>query len=97
MPQTAPRPRSKQPLVLPFIVPPGEILEEKINEQGWSLEEFADKVEMSIEAVVQLVKGRLPLSEAIAMKLESATDIPADYWNRAEQSYRSKLNQLENR
>ncbi len=87
--------RTKYPYVSPFIVPPGEILEEKINEMGLSTEEFAGQVGLSIEALVQLFKGRLPLSTVVAAKLETTTGIPADYWNRAEGSYRKKLAELE--
>ena len=80
----------------PFVVPPGEVLEEKINEMGLSTEEFAGRVGMSTEALVQLFKGRLFLSFAVASRLERATGIPADYWNRAEANYRRKLENLEN-
>ena len=80
----------------PFVIPPGEVLEEKINEMGLSTEEFAERVGMSTEALVQLFKGRLFLSPAVASRLEHTTDIPADYWNRAEANYRRKLAKLEN-
>jgi addiction module HigA family antidote len=80
----------------PFVVPPGEILEEKINEMGLSTEEFAKRLGMSTEALVQLFKGRLPLSPDMASRLEEATDIPAAYWNQAETHYRQKLENLGN-
>ena len=78
----------------PFVVPPGEVLEEKINEMGLSTEEFAERIGMSTEALVQLFKGRLLLSSAVASRLERTTGIPADYWNRAEANYRRKLEKL---
>jgi len=80
----------------PFVVPPGEVLEEKINEMGLSTEEFAQRIGMSTEALVQLFKGRLLLSSAVASRLELTTGIPADYWKRAEANYRRKLENLEN-
>ena len=80
----------------PFVVPPGEVLEEKINEMGLSTEEFAERIGMSTEALVQLFKGRLLLSFAVASRLEHVTGIPADYWNRAEANYRRKLENLGN-
>lgn len=86
----------KHSFVSPFIVPPGEILEEKINELGLSTEEFAEQIGMSVDALVQLFKGRLALSETLATNLEAATEIPVEYWNRAEWAYRTKLTKLEN-
>ncbi len=85
---------TKVPFVSPFIVPPGETLGEKISEMGMNVEDFADKAGMSVEALIQLLKGRLPLSPNIAAKLEETTAIPADYWNRAEANYREKLEKL---
>lgn len=85
---------TKQVFVSPFIVPPGETLEEKLNEMGADLEAFAEEIDCSVEALVQLFKGRLPLSQEIAVKLEKGTQIPADYWNRAEAIYRQKLEAL---
>jgi len=80
--------------ICPFVVPPGEVLEEKINEMGLSTEEFAGRIGISTEALVQLFKGRLSLSSGLAARLERVTDIPADYWNRAETNYRRKLENL---
>ena len=87
-------PSIRETYTCPFVVPPGEVLEEKINEMGLSPEEFALGVGISTEALVQLFKGRLPLSRGMASRLEDATDIPADYWNRAEANYRRKLENL---
>ena len=87
-------PSIRETYTCPFVVPPGEVLEEKINEMGLSTEEFALGVGVSTETLVQLFKGRLPLSRGMASRLEDATDIPADYWNRAEANYRRKLENL---
>ncbi len=86
---------TKVPFLSPFIVPPGETLGEKISEMGLNVEDFADQVGMSVEAVIHLLKGRLPLTPHIAVKLEKATRIPVDYWNRAEANYREKLGKLD--
>ena len=90
-------PKIKETYTCPFVVPPGEILEEKINEMGLSTEGFAERIGMPTEALVQLFKGRLALSPGIAANLERATSIPADYWNRAEANYRQKLTKHEMR
>jgi HTH-type transcriptional regulator/antitoxin HigA len=84
-------PPIRETYTCPFVVPPGEILEEKINEMGLSTEEFAGRIAATTEALVQLFKGRLPLSTNLAFRLECATGIPADYWNQAEANYRLKL------
>ena len=84
-------PKIKEAYTCPFVVPPGEVLEEKINEMGLSTEEFARQVGISIDALVQLFKGRLALSPGMAVKLEDATGIFVDYRNRAEANDRRKL------
>lgn len=76
-----------------YIIPvaPGEILEEKLGEMGMSVEQFAKKSGLPVEAVELLFAGRLPITETLAATLESITLIPVDNWIRYEKGYHEDL------
>jgi HTH-type transcriptional regulator/antitoxin HigA len=70
---------------------PGEMLEEKISEMGTSIVEFAQTCGISLETLQGIVEAKIPLTPAIANKLETVTKIPTAYWLRYEKNYRKNL------
>ena len=70
---------------------PGEHLKEKIDEMNISDEEFAREAGLSLEVLLLLYKGIIPISQELAEKLEKVTLIPAELWLRFEKHYRADL------
>jgi addiction module HigA family antidote len=71
-----------------FLIPPGETLLEHLNQIGMSQAELAERLGKSREWVNDLVKGREPVSQRTAQRLEYVMGIPADFWLELEASYR---------
>jgi HTH-type transcriptional regulator/antitoxin HigA len=73
-----------------YVVAPGEILEEWLEEHGMTQRELALRLGVSPKFANQLVKGVATLSQETAVKLELVTGIPAYVWNRLEGAFREK-------
>ena len=73
------------------ILPPGRITAEKMSEMGIDVVELATRMEVPVETVEQLLRFEIPLTKAVAEKLEEATQMPADVMMRFEASCREKL------
>lgn len=63
---------------------PGEILKEELDEQQVSQADLARRTGLSTKHVNQIVQGVVALSPDIAVRLERATGISAETWNRLE-------------
>lgn len=77
-----------------YAVPPGETLQELLDEKGISQREFARRADLSPKHVNKLLQGLVPLSADVAMRLERVTGTPARIWNRLEADYRSDLERI---
>ncbi len=74
-----------------FVTPPGEILEEKLEELGMSQAELAERIGRTKKTVNEIVKGKAPLLPETAIQLERVLAIPARFWTNAEANYRQSL------
>lgn len=74
-----------------FVTPPGEILEEKLEELGMSQAELAERIGRTKKTVNEIVKGKAPLLPETAIQLERVLAIPARFWMNAEANYRQAL------
>ena len=68
-----------------FIVPhlathPGEVLKDELMARNISQKDLAAEIDMQQTMLNEIIKGKRPLSTDIAVLLESALDIPADFW-----------------
>ena len=90
-----PKQRSKQSLPHTpnylYILPPGEIIEEKMFELGIDSVELAQRMNVSVDTVEKLIRFEIPLTESLAKKVEKATAMPADVMLRYEAGYREDL------
>lgn len=77
-----------------YAVPPGETLQELLEERGMSQRELARRTGLSPKHVNKLLHGLVPLSADVAMRLERVTGTPAQFWNRREANYRSDLERI---
>jgi plasmid maintenance system antidote protein VapI/Zn-dependent peptidase ImmA (M78 family) len=79
------------------LCPPGEILDEALEERGMTGAELARRTGLSEKHVSQLLRAKVPLSTDVALSLEQVLGIPARLWNSMEFNYRAELRRKENR
>jgi HTH-type transcriptional regulator/antitoxin HigA len=77
-----------------YAVPPGETLQELLEERGLSQRDLARRAGLSPKHVNKLLQGLVPLSADVAMRLERVTGTPARLWNALEAGYRSDLERI---
>ena len=72
-------------------IPPGETLLETIDALGMSQAELADRMGMAKKTINEIIKGKAPITQETALKLESVLGAPASYWNNLESNYQEAL------
>lgn len=78
-----------------YAVPPGETLEEIIEEKGMDQKELAVRLEMSAKTINQIIHGKAPITHETAIGLERVTGVPASFWLNREAIYRERLARIE--
>ena len=73
------------------ILPPGDIIEEKMFEMGIDAAELARRMGVPVETIEQLIRFEIPLTRDVAEKIQEVTWMNADLMMRIETSYREKL------
>jgi plasmid maintenance system antidote protein VapI len=73
------------------LLPPGEVIAEKIVEMGIDEAELARRCELPPETIRQLLNAETPLTKEIADKIEKITWMNADGMMRLETRYRNDL------
>lgn len=77
---------------LPDIVsPPGETLQEILEERGMSQAELAERMGRPKKTINEIIKGKATITPTTALQLERALGVPASFWNDREQNYRESL------
>lgn len=72
-----------------YAVPPGDYLTEWLQENDQSVGSLAFRLGVQPSYVTELVTGKIPLTESVAVNLASLTGIPFDSWMRIERKYRT--------
>lgn len=72
---------------LPVVYHPGEILDEKLQEMGMGVKEFATRVSKPEKTIIAVLKGKSSITPDMAIAFEMVTKIPADMWLRHQKSY----------
>ena len=80
-----------------WVSPPGETIEDLLEERGWSQAELALRTGFSRKHVNELVQGRVQITSDCALKLESVLGAPAKFWIQRESQYREALARQESR
>lgn len=80
-----------------YVTPPGEIMQEKLNELGMSQVELAERIGRTKKTVNEIIKGKAPIVPETALQLERVLAIPARFWNNAERQYRECIAREEER
>jgi HTH-type transcriptional regulator / antitoxin HigA len=71
--------------------PPGDLVQEYLEELGVSARELARRCGRSGKLIAEIVSGKAPLEPATALQLERVLDVPASVWSNMEAAY--QLNQ----
>lgn len=78
-----------------WISPPGETIEDVLEEKGWTKAEFAKRLDCSTKHVSLLLSGKAPLTDDLAMALASVLGGTAAFWLEREARYREALKRQE--
>lgn len=70
-----------------FVSPPGETLKEILEERGISQAELAERLGHTPKMINEIIKGKAPILEETALRLENVLDVPARFWNNRERNY----------
>ena len=82
------------PANINYAVAPGEHLEEWIESSATSLSTVASALGCTEIWVRALIRGAVPLTEPVAVRLEHLTGTPAYIWMRFEHGYQDDLSRL---
>jgi HTH-type transcriptional regulator / antitoxin HigA len=66
---------------------PGVTLEEKLQEMGMGIKEFALRTDKPEKTIIAILKGASSITQEMAIKFENVTKIPASFWMRHQQRY----------
>jgi addiction module HigA family antidote len=75
--------------------PPGDLIEEMLEEVGWTRAELAQRLDFSAKHVNELLKGRAPITADTAERLERVLGHDAGFWLRLEANYQQDLVRLQ--
>lgn len=74
-----------------WVVSPGDILEEKMEEMGVDVVELAQRIGYTPKTVNEILKGKCRVTAEVALNLEYATEIPAENWMNLQCLYEEDL------
>ena len=74
-----------------WLSPPGDTIADVLEERGWSQAEFAQRIDYTPKHVNQLLRGKAPISEETALRLERVLGSTARFWLQREAEYREAL------
>src|SRR5690606_38631493 len=76
-------------------IPPGEFLEEVLEDLGMSKDELAKRMNRPAAKLSAIFRGDKALTPDTALQLEKVTNVPAHIWNGLESEYRLTLARLQ--
>ena len=76
-------------------IPPGESLVEEIECIGMTRNELAERLDVSLHEIEELIRGERVVTEDIAQKLEDVLGSPASLWLGLERRYQRTKAHLE--
>jgi addiction module HigA family antidote len=71
-----------------WAVPPGEILQEALEERHMSQAELGRRMNRPLKTINEIVKGKAAITYETAIQLERALGISTRFWNNLERDYR---------
>ncbi|MFA5241286.1 MAG: ImmA/IrrE family metallo-endopeptidase [Sulfuricella sp.] len=83
------------PFAPDWVSPPGDTLLDIIEERDWTQAELAQRLGYTTKHVNQLIKGKVPLTEDAAIRLERVVGSTVGFWLAREAKYRERCARLE--
>jgi HTH-type transcriptional regulator / antitoxin HigA len=74
-----------------YVSPPGETLEELLEERGMSQSELAERTGRPKKTINEIIQGKTAITPETALQLERVLGTPASFWLKREQEYREFL------
>ena len=69
----------------------GDTIQEHIDYIGMSNKELAEKLDVDIDELNKVIKGKAPITKETATKLEYVLGVPASFWLNLERQYQEQL------
>jgi addiction module HigA family antidote len=82
---------SKNQYTPDYVSPPGETLEEILDEREMTQVELADRMGRPKKTISEIINGKAAITPETALQLERVLGIPASFWNNRERDYREAL------
>lgn len=77
------------------IICPGETIKELLEVYNYTQQDLADKLNLELKTVNEILNGKAPIMADTAIKLEMIFDVDAIFWNNLEFNYRKELKEYE--
>lgn len=77
------------------IICPGETIKELLEINYYTQQNLADKLNMDLKTVNEILNGKAPITVDTALKLELIFGVDASFWNNLEFNYRKELKMYE--
>lgn len=74
-----------------FLIPPGEHIQDWLNDCGMSVLEFCKRMEISKPTYYRILNGTQPITADTARRLELVTGASAAFWSKLESDYRHEV------
>lgn len=74
-----------------FVSPPGETLEELLEDRGMTQAELAERMGRPRKTINEIIQGKAAITAETALQLERVLGTPARFWLEREQHYREFL------
>ncbi len=74
-----------------FISPPGETLQDLLDERSMTQAELAERMGRPVKTVNEIVKGKAAITPETSLQLERVLAVPSSFWLIREQKYRERL------
>lgn len=80
-----------------YVIAPGETIVELLEANCMTQLDLAAKMGITTKNINEIIKGKAPITNSTALKLEYIFKIPASFWNNLESSYRDSLERQKDR
>jgi len=71
-----------------FVSPPGETLEELLDDRGISQREFAERTGRPFKTINEIIKGKTAITSETAIQFERVLGVSASFWDSREANFR---------
>ncbi len=79
------------PFAPDWVSPPGDTIVDLLEERDWTQQQLADRLGYSPKHVNQLIKGKVPLTDEAAARLQNVLGASVGFWLMREAQYRERL------